>query len=142
MRHGVDGIAVSNTTTSRAGLLRGGAGAGAGARNAHLANEPGGLSGRPLFRRSTELLARVYLECGGAVPLIGIGGIDSPEAALAKMRAGATLLQLYTGLIYEGPGLLGRIKRRLVEAVEEAGGESVGALIGSAAEAWAAGTIA
>ena len=80
------------------------------------AREAGGLSGRPLFHRSTVMLARVYRRPAGRIPLIGIGGIDSGATALAKIEAGATLLQLYTGLIYEGPGLIrahqGRSRRR------------------------------
>jgi dihydroorotate dehydrogenase len=106
MRRGVDGIAVSNTTLARDGLTE-----------AALAKEAGGLSGRPLFQRSTAVLGRVYLMTGGRIPLIGVGGIDSGAAAVAKLEAGATLLQLYTGLVYEGPGLLTRIKRELVSCV-------------------------
>lgn len=108
--HAVDGIAVSNTTLSRHGLTD--------AR----ANEAGGLSGRPAFARSTAMLARVYTETGGSIPLIGIGGIDSPDAAIEKVEAGATLLQLYTGLIYEGPGLIGQIKTALAAEARRAGG--------------------
>ncbi len=68
------------------------------------------------------MLARVYAETGGSIPLIGIGGIDSPNAAIAKLEAGATLLQLYTGLIYEGPGLIGQIKATLAAEARRAGG--------------------
>jgi dihydroorotate dehydrogenase len=100
VRRGVDGIAVSNTTLARPGL-----------GDVGLAQEAGGLSGRPLFHRATVVLARVHGMTGGKVPLIGIGGIDSSAAAIAKLEAGATLLQLYTGLVYEGPGLLDRMKR-------------------------------
>ena len=110
---GVDGIAVSNTTLSRAGLSD------ANARQA------GGLSGRPLFHRSTVMLARVHQATAGQIPLIGIGGIDSGAAALAKIEAGATLVQLYTGLIYEGPGLIQRIKDTLAAAVRQAGARSI-----------------
>jgi dihydroorotate dehydrogenase len=124
--HAVDAIAVSNTTLSRPGLT------GAAAR------EAGGLSGRPLFHRSTVMLARVYQATEGRVPLIGIGGIDNGERALAKIEAGATLLQLYTGLIYEGPGLIERIKRHLVSAVHSAGVASIGELTGRHAAEWAA----
>jgi len=121
----VEGIAVSNTTLSRSGLYdpRGG-------------KEAGGLSGRPLFRRSTAMLARVYQLGGGKVPLIGCGGIDSGETALAKIEAGATLLQLYTGLIYEGPRLIGRIKAHLASAVLSAG-TPLAALAGTRAAQWA-----
>lgn len=101
---GVDGIAVSNSTLSRTGLKDEAAG-----------REAGGVSGRPMFHRSTVMLARVYRLTEGRIPLIGIGGIDSGPAAIAKIEAGATLLQLYTGLVYEGPGLVARIKRAMVE---------------------------
>lgn len=123
--HGVDGIAVSNTTLSRTGLT------------GRLSREGGGLSGVPLFERSTIMLARVYRETGGRIPLIGLGGIDSGDAALAKVEAGASLVQLYTGLIYEGPGLIGRIKKRLSAAVAASGASSVASLTGRRAAEWA-----
>ncbi len=122
----VDGIAVSNTTLARDGLT-----------DPH-ACEAGGLSGRPAFTRSTIMLARVYRETKGQIPLIGIGGIDSPEAALTKIQAGATLLQLYTGLIYEGPGLIGGIKTHLAEAVRRSGVNSLADLRGTKVAEWAA----
>jgi dihydroorotate dehydrogenase len=84
------------------------------------------------------MLARVYQATKGKIPLIGIGGIDSGAAALAKIEAGATLVQLYTGLIYEGPGLIGRIKDHLTEAVRRANAAAVTDLVGRDAEAWAA----
>lgn len=124
--HGVDGIAVSNTTLARGGL------------KAPEAREAGGLSGRPLFERSTVVLARVFQLSGGRIPLVGIGGIDSGETALSKIEAGATLLQLYTGLIYEGAGLVSRINDHLAEAVRTAGTGSLRPLVGRAAAAWAA----
>jgi dihydroorotate dehydrogenase len=130
LRHGVDGIAVSNTTLDRTGL-----------RDASAA-EAGGLSGRPLFKRSTVMLARVHQATGGRVPLIGIGGIDSPETALAKIEAGATLLQLYTGLIYEGPGLIGRINAYLAKVCAERGAASIAALTGTRAAEWAGKPLA
>jgi dihydroorotate dehydrogenase len=123
---GVDGIAVSNTTLSRTGLSD------ANARQA------GGLSGRPLFHRSTVMLARVHQAAAGQIPLIGIGGIDSGAAALAKIEAGATLVQLYTGLVYEGPGLIQRIKDTLAAAVRQAGARSIADLVGRRAADWAA----
>jgi dihydroorotate dehydrogenase len=125
--HGVDGIAVSNTTLDRAGLT-----------DAATAKEAGGLSGRPLFRRSTVMLARLFKATEGKVPLIGIGGIDSPEAALAKIEAGANLLQLYTGLIYEGPGLIGRINAHLAKTCADRGLKSIAELTGTRATEWAA----
>src|SRR4029079_16004144 len=105
---GVDGIAVGNTTLSRFGV-----------QDVATAREAGGLSGRPLFHRSTVMLARVYRLTQGRIPLIGIGGIDSGATAIAKIEAGATLLQLYTGLVFEGPGLVARIKRDLVAHAEQ-----------------------
>jgi dihydroorotate dehydrogenase len=123
--HAVDGIAVSNTTLARPGL-----------RDPN-ATEAGGLSGRPCFQRSTAMLARVYRQTHGAIPLIGIGGIDSPETALAKIEAGATLLQLYTGLIYEGPGLIGKIKTHLTAEVRRVGAKDLSAVTGRGAGDWA-----
>jgi dihydroorotate dehydrogenase len=93
----VDGIIVSNTTIARPPLK---------SRHAH---EPGGLSGAPLFELSTRQLARLYLLTQGRIPLIGVGGIGDAETAWAKILAGATLLQLYSALIYRGPGLVAEI---------------------------------
>jgi dihydroorotate dehydrogenase len=124
---GVDGIAVSNTTLSRTGL-------GADA----VGREAGGLSGRPLFHRSTVMLARVYQLTQGRIPLVGIGGIDSGAAAVAKIEAGATLLQLYTGLVFEGPGLISRIKRELVQYTMREKLAHIGEATGRRAAEWAA----
>src|SRR3990170_4494252 len=129
--HGVDGIVVSNTTLSREGLVP------EGLRDQGFAKEAGGLSGRPLFARATRMLARVYKLTEGKLLLIGVGGIDSPETALAKIEAGASLIQLYTGLVFEGPSLIGRIKRALVEAMEQRGAQSLDLLIGARADEWA-----
>jgi dihydroorotate dehydrogenase len=125
LAHAVDGIAVSNTTLARDGL-----------KDAQ-AKENGGLSGRPLFRRSTIMLARVFQATGGKIPLIGIGGIDSGETALQKIEAGATLLQLYTGLVYAGPGLIGEIKTHLAREIRRREKASLAALRGLKASEWA-----
>ncbi|MTD95611.1 quinone-dependent dihydroorotate dehydrogenase [Hyphomicrobium sp. xq] len=125
----VDGIAVSNTTLSRKGL------------SDPSARETGGLSGRPLFHRSTVMLARVYEATSGKIPLIGIGGIDSGASALAKIEAGATLVQLYTGLVYEGPGLIARIKEELATGMRRAGARSLSDLVGRRSAQWAAQSI-
>lgn len=130
LAHNVDAVAVSNTTLSRPGLTD------------RDRKEAGGLSGRPLFHRSTTLLAKVYLATSGKLPLIGIGGIDSGATALAKIRAGATLIQLYTGLIYEGAGLIARIKTELTQGVHAAQAAALSDLVGSDAEAWAANPLA
>ena len=96
---GIDGLIVSNTTLSRAGLA------------SPKAKQAGGMSGRPLFRRSTIVLARMRRLVGAKLPIIGVGGVDSAETAVEKIAAGADLVQLYTGLIYGGPGLPGAILR-------------------------------
>ncbi|CAJ0853697.1 dihydroorotate dehydrogenase [freshwater sediment metagenome] len=103
----IDGMIVSNTTISRPDRLR-----------SPLAKESGGLSGKPLFTLSTRMLAQTFLRVEGQFPLIGVGGVDSAETALRKFEAGATLVQLYSALVYEGPGLVGRIKRGLLAALE------------------------
>ena len=107
---GVAGLIVSNTTLARP----------AGLRSRH-AGETGGLSGAPLFAPSTRLLARVFLLARGRLTLVGTGGIASGEQALAKIRAGASLVQLYTGFAYEGPALLPRLKRELLAALAARG---------------------
>jgi dihydroorotate dehydrogenase len=124
---GVDGIAACNTTVARDGV-----GDAVGARQA------GGISGRPLFHRATVVLARIYRATQGRIPLIGVGGIDSGERAIAKIEAGARLLQLYTGLVFEGPRLIGDLKRALLQHVARHALADLGALCGRRAEEWAA----
>jgi dihydroorotate dehydrogenase len=124
--HAVDGAILTNTTIARDGVQASG-----------YRSEAGGLSGRPLFRRSTRTLARIYRLTEGRLPLIGVGGIDSGEAALAKIRAGASLLQLYTGLVYEGPGLIADIKATLLRHMDDSGLESLAQARGQHADIWA-----
>lgn len=102
LRLGLDGIIISNTTIAREGLVSG-----------VNANETGGLSGAPLFAMSTGVLAEMYRLTQGRIPLVGVGGISSGDDAYAKIRAGASLLQLYSALTYEGPALIARIKADL-----------------------------
>jgi dihydroorotate dehydrogenase len=97
-----DGLIVSNTTLSRAGLT------------GRHGEETGGLSGRPLFARSTAVLARMRKLVGPELPLIGVGGVDSAGTALDKVKAGADLVQLYTGFVYGGPGLPQRLAKGLL----------------------------
>ncbi len=122
--HRLDGVIVANTTVSRNGLAD---------RNAR---EAGGLSGRPLFRRSTAVLARMHDRLGADVPLIGVGGVDSGLAAYEKIRAGASLIQLYTGLVYEGLELVEAIKRELVLHMRRDGFSELRAAIGTGSERW------
>ncbi len=104
----IDGMIVSNTTISRPASLR-----------SKLAGETGGLSGGPLFALSTQRLAQAFIRVERQFPLIGVGGIDSVATAFAKIEAGASLIQLYTGLVYEGPGLVARVKRGIVARLAE-----------------------
>jgi dihydroorotate dehydrogenase len=126
MARGVDGIAISNTTLARSGLS-----------DRSLGKEAGGISGRPLFHRSTVMLARLHRLTEGRVPLIGIAGIDSGAAAIAKIEAGATLLQLYTALVFEGPGLIARIKRDLAKYADANKLAHLSDATGLRAEDWA-----
>jgi dihydroorotate dehydrogenase len=121
----LDGMIVSNTTISRPDALR----------DVTPARQPGGLSGRPLFALSTRMLAETFVRVERAFPLIGVGGIDSGASALAKVRAGALLIQLYTGLIYGGLPLLEDIKRALVRALEAEGAGALADLVGRDASA-------
>ena len=117
---GIDGIVVANTTIARPPSLR-----------SPQAGEAGGLSGKPLFAPSTALLAEIYRLTGGAIPLVGVGGIASAADAYAKIRAGASLVQLYTALVFHGPALVGRIKRGLAELLRRDGFSSIGAAVGA-----------
>jgi len=120
----IDGMIVGNTTIGRPPSLRD--------RNA---KEAGGLSGKPLFPLSTRMLAETYLRVEGAFPLIGAGGIDSGAAALRKFRAGASLVQLYSALVYRGLGLVGEIKSELVKALTRGPAKSLSELVGVDAKA-------
>ncbi len=82
--------------------------------------EQGGLSGKPLFPLSTRMLAETYVRLEGAMPIIGVGGIDSGDAAIAKLRAGAALVQLYSGLVFHGLALVREIKRAMLKQAEKA----------------------
>ena len=124
--HKVDGIILTNTTISRQEIPQ-----------ASYRAEAGGLSGRPLFSRATRTLAKAHLLTEGKLPLIGVGGIDSGATALAKIEAGASLIQLYTGMIYEGAGLIAAIKRALIERMDRDGVSDLAALRGAQAERWA-----
>ncbi|WP_038965277.1 quinone-dependent dihydroorotate dehydrogenase, partial [Bradyrhizobium diazoefficiens] len=117
----VDGMIVSNTTIARPSTLR----------EEMRAKEQGGLSGRPLFRLSTRMVAETYVRVEGAFPLVGVGGVDSGGAALTKIRAGASLIQLYSSLVYKGLGLVEEIKRDLTSTLLRTGRDSLSDIVGA-----------
>jgi dihydroorotate dehydrogenase len=105
VKHSIDGLIATNTTVSREAV--------AGHRHEL---QTGGLSGRPLLAQSTNVLAQLARALGGRVPLVGVGGILSGGDARAKIEAGASLVQVYTGFVYRGPALIGRARAALREA--------------------------
>jgi dihydroorotate dehydrogenase len=117
---GIDGLIMGNTTISRPSSLK-----------SAERGETGGLSGKPLFELSTRRLAELYRLTGGRVPLIGAGGVRSGADAYAKIRAGASLVQLYTALVFEGPGLASRINRELASFLRRDGFGSVAEAVGA-----------
>jgi dihydroorotate dehydrogenase len=121
----VDGMIVANTTLSRFPTLR----------EQGRTKEQGGLSGRPLFRLSTRMVAETYVRAEGAFPLVGVGGIDTGGAALTKIRAGASLIQLYSSLIYKGLGLVDDIKNDLASTLLRTGRDSLSEIVGADAAA-------
>jgi dihydroorotate dehydrogenase len=118
---GVDGMIVANTTIGRPSTVR----------EQVRSKEQGGLSGRPLFRLSTRMVAETFVRVEGAFPLIGAGGIDSGGAALTKIRAGASLIQLYSALVYKGVGLVDSIKADLSSTLLRTGRDSLSEIVGA-----------
>ena len=96
--------------------------------------ETGGLSGRPLRARSTEVIRHLYRQTRGGLPIIGVGGIFTAGDAWEKVTAGASLVQVYTGLVYEGPGLAGELVRGLQDRLQAGGFASLQSAVGSAAD--------
>ena len=121
-RHSIDGLIISNTTLARDGVA-----------DSKYADEAGGVSGRPVFDMSTQMLSQVYRASGGKLTLIGVGGVSSATEAYAKIRAGASLVQLYTGLVYQGPGMVATMKRELADMLRADGFDTLVAAIGSEA---------
>jgi len=119
LAHRLDGIVACNTTLAREGLV------------SRHAGEAGGLSGQPLFARSTAVLAALHARTQGRVALIGVGGVGSAAQAYAKIRAGAAAVQLYTAMVYEGPGLIGRILHDLDGLLARDGFGSVAEAVGA-----------
>lgn len=122
LESGIDGLIATNTTLARPDSLMD-----------PCKTETGGLSGRPLMESSTTVLAHMYRLTGGRLPIIGVGGVASGRDAYAKIRAGASLVQLYTSLVYHGPGLVGRINRELAELLRADGFSCIGEAVGAAA---------
>lgn len=125
LARGIDGLIVSNTTVGRP-ALRGAAAA-----------EQGGLSGAPLLERSTIVLAKLRALVGPELPIIGVGGISTGDDAFQKLAAGATLVQLYTAMIYRGPYIATHIARELLRRLDQEGIASVGDLSGRGVDMWA-----
>jgi dihydroorotate dehydrogenase len=123
--HRVDGMIVGNTTVTRSTTLR----------DVATAQQPGGLSGRPLFALATRVLAETYLRVEGAFPLIGVGGIDSGASALAKIKAGACLVQIYSALVFHGLRLIPAIKAALLDELVRSGRTRIDELTGTDAAA-------
>ncbi|KAL4429217.1 hypothetical protein ABPG77_010196 [Micractinium sp. CCAP 211/92] len=121
LEQGVDGLIVSNTTITRPGPIA----------EHPLGKEAGGLSGRPLFEMATEVLREMYTLTGGKLPIVGVGGVSSGADAYAKIRAGASLVELYSSFAYEGPKLVPRVKRELAALLERDGFASVAEAVGA-----------
>ncbi len=127
LAHPLDGLIVSNTTLARDGL-----------KDRRHANEAGGLSGAPLFRRSTAVLARMRQRVGVRMAIIGVGGVSSADTALEKIRAGADLVQLYSCMVYQGPGLAAAIIEGLSRSLDRLGVSRLSDLRDTSVERWAA----
>ena len=122
LAHKVDGFVASNTASDRLHMT-------ASETTLNRIGK-GGLSGEPIAKRSTQLVRYLYRKTEGKLPIIGVGGVSSGESAYEKIRAGASLVQLYTGLVYEGPGIVPGIKQRLVELLAEDGFGTISQAVG------------
>ncbi|MFP5513504.1 MAG: quinone-dependent dihydroorotate dehydrogenase [Alphaproteobacteria bacterium] len=120
LESGIDGLIVSNTTIARPDSIP-----------AAMRSEAGGLSGAPLFEPSTSVLREIYALTGGKLPIVGVGGVATGEDAYAKIRAGASLVQLYSAMVYAGPAVVHRIRRELAELLRRDGFSSVAEAVGA-----------
>ena len=120
LESGIDGLIVSNTTIARPAEIP-----------EPLRSEAGGLSGKPLFAPSTKVLGEIYGLTGGKLPLVGVGGIASGADAYAKIRAGASLVQFYSAMVYGGPALVQAIKRDLAALLRRDGFARLGDAVGA-----------
>lgn len=119
LEYGVDGMVISNTTVSRPATLK-----------SEFKNEKGGLSGEPLREKSTETIREMYKLTQGKVPIIGVGGIASGKDAYEKIKAGASVVEVYSALVYQGMGLVPRIKKELVELLQKDGYKNISEAVG------------
>lgn len=124
-RSRLSALIVSNTTLDRDMLS-----------DPSLAQEAGGLSGKPAFAKSTRILAEMYQRIGKKVPLIGVGGISNADDAIAKIEAGATLIQFYTGMVYAGPCLPADIVRGISKHLDQVGAQSILEVVGTKSDLW------
>lgn len=122
----LDGLIISNTTLARDNL-----------KNTRYRDEAGGLSGRPLFEKSTIILARMRQRIGTDLPIIGVGGIDSATSAIQKLEAGANLIQLYSGMVFQGPDLAARINAGIMTHLNRENISHVSQLTGKSTDEWA-----
>lgn len=118
----VSGIIISNTTLSRDNLTH------------HRKNETGGLSGRPLMQRSTNLIRDAYRQTQGKLPIVGVGGVFHAEHVYSKLKAGASLVEIYSALIYKGPALVYDLRQQLAELLHRDGVQHVSEVIGTEAD--------
>lgn len=125
----LDGLIISNTTLARDNL-----------KNTRYHDEAGGLSGRPLFEKSTIILAQMRQRIGKVLPIIGVGGIDSANSAIQKLEAGANLIQLYSGMVFQGPDLAAKINAGLVAHMNQKNISHVSQLTGTSTDEWASKT--
>jgi len=125
-----DGLIISNTTLARDNLI-----------NTENSNQTGGLSGKPLFENSTIVLAKMRQRVGTELPIIGVGGIDSTETAVQKLQAGANLLQLYTGMVFQGPDLATKINAGLLKHMNRENISHVSQMTGIRCDEWASAAL-
>ena len=121
LQHNIDGFILTNTTDGNRETLL----------DTKKKNEIGGLSGKPIRNLSTEFIKKFYKELKGKIPIIGVGGIDSGEAAFEKLSSGASALLLYTGMIYKGPKIVKEIKKELILIMKEKGFKNIREVVGS-----------
>ena len=120
LQYNIDGLILTNTTNgNRENLLD------------NKKKESGGLSGKPLQDLSTELIKKFYTHLNGKIPIIGVGGVDSGKSAFEKLAAGASAIQLYTGMIYKGPTIVKEIKKELIDIMKSKGFKNIKEIVGS-----------